>query len=67
LPSPDEIKTLEGAALATPRETMTPAEIRVAAAQALGRLSQPQIATSHPLEGEESLARRRQDQQAKDL
>jgi hypothetical protein len=29
--------------------------------------TQPQIATSHPPEGEDSLARRRQDQQAKDL
>ena len=38
LPGPDEIKTLEGAALAQPRETMTPAEIRALAAAAIAHL-----------------------------
>jgi hypothetical protein len=35
LPGPDEIRALEGAALAKPRETMTPAEIRTLAAEAI--------------------------------
>ena len=38
LPSPDEIKALEAAALARPREAMTPAEIRAVAAQAIAHL-----------------------------
>jgi transcriptional regulator with XRE-family HTH domain len=38
LPGPDEIKTLEGAALAKPRETMTQAEIRALAAAAIAHL-----------------------------
>ncbi|HEY1319177.1 MAG TPA: hypothetical protein VGF32_02975 [Streptosporangiaceae bacterium] len=35
LPAPDEIRTLEAAALAKPRKTMTPAEIRAQAAEAI--------------------------------
>jgi len=35
LPAPDEIRTLEAAALAKPRKTMTPAEIRARAAEAI--------------------------------
>ena len=38
LPDPDEIRTLEAAALAKPRKTMTPAEIRALAAAAIGHL-----------------------------
>jgi transcriptional regulator with XRE-family HTH domain len=38
LPGPGEIKALEGAALAKPRETMTPAEIRALAAEAITHL-----------------------------
>jgi transcriptional regulator with XRE-family HTH domain len=38
LPGPDEIKTLESAALAKPRETVTPAEIRALAAAAIAHL-----------------------------
>jgi transcriptional regulator with XRE-family HTH domain len=38
LPGPDEIKALESAALAKPRETMTPAEIRAVAAEAIAHL-----------------------------
>ena len=38
LPGPDEIKTLESAVLAKPRETMTPAEIRALAAAAIAHL-----------------------------
>jgi transcriptional regulator with XRE-family HTH domain len=38
LPGPDQIRALEAAALATPRETMTPAEIRALAAQAIAQL-----------------------------
>jgi transcriptional regulator with XRE-family HTH domain len=38
LPGPDEIKALEGAALAKPRSTMTPAEIRALAADAIAHL-----------------------------
>lgn len=38
LPGPDEIKTLEGAALAKPRKTMTPAEVRALAAAATAQL-----------------------------
>jgi hypothetical protein len=38
LPDPDEIKALEGAALAKPRITMTPAEIRALAAEAIAHL-----------------------------
>jgi transcriptional regulator with XRE-family HTH domain len=38
LPGPDEIKALEGAALAKPRSTMTPAEIRALAEEAIAHL-----------------------------
>ena len=38
LPGPDEIRTLEAAALAKPRKTMTPAEIRGRAAEAIIQL-----------------------------
>ena len=38
LPGPGEITALEGAALAKPRETMTPAEIRALAAEAIAHL-----------------------------
>jgi hypothetical protein len=38
LPGPDEIKALEGAALAKPRETVSPAEIRALAAEAIAHL-----------------------------
>ena len=38
LPSPDEIKALEAAALAKPRVAMTPAEIRAVAAEAIAHL-----------------------------
>ena len=38
LPGPDEIKTLEAAALAKPRETRTPAEIRGLATEAIAHL-----------------------------
>jgi hypothetical protein len=38
LPGPDEIRTLEAAALAKPRKTMAPAEIRALAAQAIADL-----------------------------
>jgi transcriptional regulator with XRE-family HTH domain len=38
LPGPDEIKALEAAALAKPREGMTSAEIRALAAAAIGHL-----------------------------
>jgi transcriptional regulator with XRE-family HTH domain len=40
LPGPDEIGALEAAALAKPRETMTPAEIRALAAQAIAHLQE---------------------------
>ena len=40
LPGPDEVKALEGAALAMPRETMSPAEIRAVAAEAIAHLHQ---------------------------
>jgi len=38
LPGPDEVRALEGAALAKPRKAMTPAEIRALAAEAIARL-----------------------------
>src|SRR5882724_6219459 len=38
LPGPGQIRALEGAALAKPRETMTPAEIRALAAEAIAHL-----------------------------
>jgi len=38
LPGPDEVRALESAALAKPRGTMTPAEIRALAAEAIARL-----------------------------
>ena len=40
LPGPGQIRTLEAAALAGPRETMTPAEIRALAAEAITHLHQ---------------------------
>ena len=38
LPAPEEIKALEAAALAKPRESMTPAEIRARATEAIAHL-----------------------------
>ncbi|HEX7265968.1 MAG TPA: hypothetical protein VF256_00920 [Streptosporangiaceae bacterium] len=38
LPGPGEIRALEAAALATPRQTTTPAEIRALAAEAMAHL-----------------------------
>jgi hypothetical protein len=38
LPAPDEIRALEAAALAKPRQAMTPAEIRARAAEAIAHL-----------------------------
>jgi hypothetical protein len=38
LPGPDQIRALEAAALAKPRKTMTPAEIRVLSAAAIAHL-----------------------------
>jgi hypothetical protein len=38
LPGPDEVRALEGAVLARPRETMTPAEIRALAGEAIAHL-----------------------------
>jgi transcriptional regulator with XRE-family HTH domain len=38
LPGPGQIRALEAAALAKPRETMTPAEIRALAAEAIAQL-----------------------------
>src|SRR2546430_1514882 len=38
LPGPDQITALEGAALAKPRRTMTPAEIRALAAESIASL-----------------------------
>ena len=38
LPGPDEIRALEAAVLAKPRETMTPAEIRALAAESIASL-----------------------------
>jgi len=40
LPGPDQIRALEAAALAEPRKTMTPAEIRALAAEAIGNLQE---------------------------
>jgi transcriptional regulator with XRE-family HTH domain len=40
LPGPDEIRTLERAALARPRPAMTPAEIRAMAAAAIAQLNE---------------------------
>ena len=40
LPGPGQIRALEGAALAKPRQTMTPAEIRALAEQAIAHLHQ---------------------------
>ena len=40
LPGPGEITALEAAALAKPRQTMTPADIRVLAAQAIAHLQE---------------------------
>ena len=40
LPGPDEIRALETAALARPRESMTPAEIRAVAADAIAHLQE---------------------------
>jgi len=38
LPGPDQIRALEAAVLAKPRRTLTPAEIRALAAEAIGHL-----------------------------
>ena len=38
LPGPDEIRALEAGVLAKPRRTLTPAEIRALAAEAIGHL-----------------------------
>jgi hypothetical protein len=38
LPGPDQVRALEAAALAKPRETMTPAEIRALAADSIASL-----------------------------
>ena len=38
LPGPDQIRALEAAALATPRRTMTPAEIRALATESIASL-----------------------------
>jgi transcriptional regulator with XRE-family HTH domain len=38
LPGPEQIRALEAAALVTPREAMTPAEIRARAAEAIAQL-----------------------------
>ena len=40
LPGPDDIRALEAAALAKPRRTMAPAEIRAVAAQAIASLNE---------------------------
>jgi hypothetical protein len=40
LPGPGQIRALEAAALAKPRETMTPAEIRALAKQAIAHLNE---------------------------
>ena len=40
LPGPDQIRALEAAALAEPRRTMTPAEIRVLAAESIASLQE---------------------------
>jgi hypothetical protein len=40
LPGPDQIKALEAAALAEPRRTMTPAEIRALAAESIASLQE---------------------------
>jgi transcriptional regulator with XRE-family HTH domain len=40
LPGPDQIRALEDAALARPRKTMTPAEIRALAAESIASLHQ---------------------------
>ena len=40
LPGPDQIRALEAAALATPRRTMTPAEIRALAAELIASLQE---------------------------
>jgi hypothetical protein len=40
LPGPGQIRALESAALAKPRQTMTPAEIRALAAEAIAHLHQ---------------------------
>ena len=46
LPGPDEIKALEGAALAKRRETMAPAEVRALAVKAIAHLHE--VADSSP-------------------
>ena len=40
LPGPDQVRALEAAALARPRKTMTPAEIRALAAESIASLHQ---------------------------
>jgi hypothetical protein len=55
LPEPGEIKALESAALAKPREAMAPAEIRVLAAEAIAHLHEvaDRLAELSALLGEE--------------
>ena len=57
LPAPDEIRTLEAAALAKPRKTMTPAEIRARAAEAIIHLREvaAQIAELSALLGDDAV------------
>jgi len=40
LPGPDQVRALEAAALARPRKTMTPAEIRALAAESIASLQE---------------------------
>jgi hypothetical protein len=56
LPGPDQIRALEAAALAKPRKTMTPAEIRALAAQAIAHLHEVagQLAELSALLGDEA-------------
>jgi hypothetical protein len=57
LPGPDEIRTLEAAALAKPRRTTTPAEIRARAAEAIIQLREvaAKIAELSALLGEDAV------------
>jgi transcriptional regulator with XRE-family HTH domain len=57
LPAPDEIRTLEAAALAKPRKTMTSAEIRARAAEAIIHLREvaAKIAELSALLGDEAV------------
>ena len=57
LPGPGQIRTLEAAALAKPRKTMTPAEIRARAAEAIIHLREvaAQIAELSALLGDDAV------------